>query len=209
MPKSKSKLGLSQRRERAYELMAKGWTNAAIARDLGVHVDTITGYRRKYEESLHAQAAANPNFLRDVLTNTIRSLTELDMIRADAWKHMEDRTIRTPVTCPHCEEEFTLKERIEVSDETRARYHGILLKAQDQRAKLFGVLGVKQEVFIAIMQVKVVQDKILEWLATNVQGDLRESLATFLETELSEYMGTANPLTAIDTTAIEAMSRAS
>lgn len=205
MAKSKSKLGLSARRERAFECFAKGWTNTDVARDLKVHMDTVASYRTKYEERIHAQAAANPNFLKDVVTNTVRSLEELDRIRADAWKHMEPRRVRVMRVCPECEHEWREVEYHDVSDQTRAQYLNVLLKAQDQRSKLFGVLGVKQEVFIAIMQVKVVQDQILDWLGQNLEGDARDRLADFLESpELSEYMGgTQSALGAIDTTAIE------
>jgi transcriptional regulator NrdR family protein/DNA-binding CsgD family transcriptional regulator len=209
--KSKSKLGLSQRRERAFELFARGYTNAAVAKDLNVHADTVAGYREKYEASIHAQAAANPNFLKEVLQNTIRSLAELDRIREDAWKHLEDRKVRVRRQCPECEHEWREVDYFPVSDQSRAQYHNVLLKAQDQRSKLFGVLGVKQEVLIAILQVKTVQDKVLDWLAEHVQGELREDLATFLESpELAAYMGNARPaFDAIDTEAVEALERAS
>lgn len=205
--KSKSKLGLSQRRERAFELFARGYTNTDVARDLTVHMDTVARYRGLYEERIHAQAAANPNFLKDVVNNTMRSLEELDRIRADAWKHLEPRTTKVVHECPECETTWTEKEKVEVSDQTRAQYHNVLLKAQDQRSKLFGVLGVKQEVFVAIMQVKIVQDKVLEWMAENLEGDLRDALATFLVEELGEYVNPATtPFGVIDTTAVETLS---
>lgn len=190
--KSKSKLGLSARRERAFECFAKGWTNTDVAKDLKVHMDTVAGYRELYEERIHSQAAANPNFLRDVVSNTIRSLEELDRIRADAWQRMEPRRIRVEHECPACEHVWKEVEYRDVSDQTRVQYHNVLLKAQDQRAKLFGVLGVKQEVFVAIMQVKIVQEKILDWMGTNLEGEAREALATFLETELREYVMPGN-----------------
>lgn len=210
MAKSKSKLGLSQRRERAYEMFARGYTNTDVARELNVNKDTVTNYRKKYESSLHAQAASNPGFLQDVVANTIRSLTELDRIRADAWKRLKDRKIRIEVQCPHCDEEFTIRHELPVTDETAARYHGVLLKAQDQRSKLFGVIGIKQEVFVAILQVKVVQDKILDWLGEHLTGSDREALAEFLESsEIAAYTQGQHSLGTIDTTAIEAASRAS
>lgn len=205
--KTKSKLGLSQRRERAFECFAKGWTNTDVARDLNVHMDTVASYREKYEERIHAQAASNPNFLKDVVSNTIRSLEELDRIRADAWKHLEPRKHRVEHECPECEHTWRETTYFDVSDQTRAQYHNVLLKAQDQRAKLFGVLGIKQEVFVAIMQVKIVQDRILEWMSTNLEGDVREALAEFLENELGEYVNPqVNAFAAIDTTAVESMS---
>lgn len=208
--KSKSKLGLSQRRERAFELFARGYTNADVARDLTVHADTVARYRELYNERIHAQAAANPNFLKDVVTNTMRSLEELDRIRADAWQHMESRTVRVEHECPECEHQWVEKERVEISDQTRAQYHNVLLKAQDQRSKLFGVLGVKQEVFVAIMQVKIVQDRILEWMAQNLEGDVRDALADFLEAELGEYVNpVTTPFGVIDTTAVETLARQS
>lgn len=209
MPRSNSKLGLSQRREKAFESFAKGYTNTDVAKLLKVHMDTVAGYRRLYEERIHSQAAANPNFLKDVLTNTVRSLEELDRIRADAWKHVENRKKKVTRECPECEHTWREIEEIEVSDQTRATYHNVLLKAQDQRSKLFGVLGVKQEVFVAIMQVKVVQDKLLEWMATNLCAGDREALAVFMETELQEYMGspTQAALGAIDVASVEIQDR--
>lgn len=209
MPKSNSNLGLSQRRARAFEFFALGYTNRSVALELNVHVDTVAKYRAKYEERIHAQAAANPNFLKDVLTNTVRSLEELDRIREDAWKQLQrKKVLKTEHTCPECETVFIEKERIEISDQTRAQYHNVLLKAQDQRSKLFGVIGLKQEVLIAVMQIKVVQDKVLEWMSNNLEGDTREALATFLESpELKAYTG--GPVGAIDAESVEVLSRAS
>lgn len=197
MAKSKSKLKLSQRREKAFSFFARGYTNTDVAAELKVHPDTVAGYRKLYEENLHAQAAANPGFLKDVLTNTIRNLAELDHIKAEAWKHMEPRKTKTTVECPHCEENFSVTETIEVSDQTRVQYLNVALKAQDQRSKLFGVLGIKQEVFAAVMQVSIVQQKLMEWMMEHLDNITRDELATFMEKELGEYLGN-NPLAAID-----------
>jgi DNA-binding CsgD family transcriptional regulator len=205
--RTKSKLTLSQRRERSFELFARGYTNKDVASVIGVSEETAGSYRRLYNERLHAQAASNPGFLRDVLTNTMRALEELDQIRADAWKHLENRTIKELVECPDCGAEHKVKFSFPVSDQSRAQYHNVLLKAQDQRSKLFGVLGVKQEFFIAIMQVKVVQDKLLEWMAQNLCADDREALANFMQTELSEYMG--GPAQAFDVIDVPALEEAS
>lgn len=207
--KTKSTLNLSKRRERAFELFARGYTNTDVAKDLKVRMDTVASYRKLYEERIHAQAAANPNFLREVVDNTVRALEELDKIRADAWLHLEDRIVKTEHECPECETTFVEKERIAISDQTRAQYHNVLLKAQDQRAKLMGLLGVKHEVFVAIMQVKVVQDKLLDFMGRNLcEGD-RAKLDAFLTSpELVEYMG-GSALDAIDTSSIEAIGRAS
>lgn len=202
MAKSKSKLSLSERRELAFQLFARGYTNRDVASRLRVSEDTAGSYRKHYEERIHAQAAANPAFLRDVLSNTVRSLTELDAIRADAWQHLEPRSVKFECTeCGHRE-----KVKIEVSDQTRAQYHNVLLKAQDQRSKLFGVLGVKQEVLVAVAQIIQVRDKMIEWMGRNLCAEDREALASFLEGELGAYMGEDAPsqaFRAIDTVAVE------
>lgn len=200
MPKTKSKKTLGQRRERAFELFARGYTNVEVKNDLGVSKATVTGYRKLYNERIHAQAAANPNFLRDVVTNTMRALEELDKIRADAWKHMEPRKVQ--VECPHCEHVW--KERFEVSDDVRSKYMGHLLKAQEMRAKLLGVLGIKTDIFVAVLQVKVVADALMNFMGEELCAEDREKLAEFLmQPELREYMGGANILDVVDAEVVE------
>lgn len=202
--KSTSKLSLSKRRERAFILFARGYTNSDVAKDITVAPDTVAKYRKLYESRIHAQAAANPNFLREVVENTVRTLEELDQIRADAWAHMKSRKEVRHHTCPHCEEEFVERETIEISDSTRAQYQRILLSAQDQRAKLMGLLGIKHEVVVSIMQVKVVQDKLLEFMGGSLCAADRIKLENFLtQPELMEYMQGMPGMQAIETSALE------
>lgn len=197
MPKSKSKMSLSQRRERAFQLFAKGYTNADVASELKVNKDTAAGYREKYEASLHAQASANPRYLQDVVTNTFRSFGELDQIRKDAWAHMKDRKQEIEFECPHCGEEGVLTIKTEVSDQTRVQYQNVLLKAQDQRSKLFGLMGVKQEIFVAVMQVKAVQDLVIDFLTNKLCAVDRAELESFLQSpEMAKYMSSAGQLEA-------------
>jgi DNA-binding CsgD family transcriptional regulator len=204
--KTKSKLSLSKRRERAYLLFSRGYTDTDVAKDLHVNKDTVRKYRARYNESIHTQAAANPRFLQDVVANTMRSLTELDQIRADAWKHMEPRTEKIEFECPHCEEVTVIKQKIEPSDDTRSKYMSHLLKAQEMRAKLLGVLGIKTDVFIAVMQVKVVADHLMRFMAEELCAEDRAKLEEFLMMpEIAEYVGAqnANVLDAIDVEAVE------
>lgn len=197
MPKTKSKLTLSQRREKAYELFARGYTNKDVKERLHVSNDTVANYRKQYNERIHAQAAANPKLLQDVVSNVIRTLEELDQIRADAWKKMEPRTRKVKIECPECGHRWKEVESYEVSDQTRAQYLNVLLKAQNERNKLFGVIGIKQEAFSMMMQTQIVQNRIIEWMMNNLEGDIREALANFLETELSEYMQNQTPLASL------------
>lgn len=197
MPKTKSKMSLSERREAAFKLFSRGYTNVAVAEELKVSRDTVKAYREKYDASIHAQAQANPNYLRDVVARTFQSLDELDQIREDAWKHMQRRKEKREfdIECPDCGSEFVFVAKLdfEISDQTRAQYHNVLLKAQDQRSKLFGVMGVKQDVMIAVMQVKMVQDKLLQFMADHLCAADREELETFLQTpELQRYMATSS-----------------
>jgi hypothetical protein len=204
MAASKSKLGLSERREKAFELFAKGYTNVDVAKRLRINKDTAGKYRTLYDKRIHAQAAANPGFLRDVLANTIRALEELDQIRADAHQQISDkRTIKRTIECEHCGEESELRLDWPIGDDARTKYLNVLLKAQDQRSKILGVLGVKSEVIAAMMQIKVVQDAILRWLVENVKGELRDSLDDFLTTTLSEYLGAGSQASAFDVLELE------
>lgn len=202
--RTRSKLTKSERMEIAFEGFAKGEGDSSIARKLHVTRQTVASYRAKYEERIHARAAANPNFLRDVVSNTMRALEELDKIRADAWAHMEPRRTITEHTCPECQAEFIVKERIEVSDDTRSKYMGHLLKAQDMRAKLLGVLGIKTDIFVAVMQVKVVADSLMRFMGEELCEEDRQKLERFLMSpELRDYMGGGNLLEAVDAEVIE------
>jgi hypothetical protein len=198
MPVSNSKLSLSQRREKAFSLFARGYTNVDVARKLKVNKDTAANYRELYEKRIHAQAAANPGFLRDVLANTIRALEELDTIRSDAHKQIsEKRFITRTIECEHCGEESELRLEMPIGDDARTKYLNVLLKAQDQRSKILGVLGVKSEVIAAMMQIKVVQDLMLKFMMTTLCANDRKELEAFLSSpEMVAYVG--GPASAFD-----------
>lgn len=187
MPKSKSKLSLSQRRERAFELFAKGYTDVAVRQDLRVAKDTVASYRRMYEQSLATQAAAMPEFLTQVVLHTFRSLQELDLIREDAWKHMEPRQVRTKIECPECGEEFVHKLIYEVSDQTRAQYHNVLLKAQGERSKMLGLMGVKAEMLARYESINALSQAIMKFMIESLCDDDREKVAEFVETWLQAH----------------------
>lgn len=193
MPRSKSKLSLSERREQAFLLFARGYTNSDVARKVKINKDTAASYRALYEQRVHAQAAANPTFLRDVLSNTIRALEELDQIRADAWKQIsEDRTMLYDLECESCGTSLEARLPWPLGDEARTKYQNILLKAQDQRSKILGVLGVKAEVIAAMTQIKIVQDLMLKFMVEKLCADDKRALEDFLTSpEMTQYTGGA------------------
>lgn len=206
MARTKSNLSLSQRREESFKMFARGHTNVEVARALKINKDTAASYREHYEKRIHAQAAANPGFLRDVLVNTFRALEEIDQIRSDAWKQIsEERTISYEIECGECGAELEARLQMPMGDEARTKYQNVLLKAQDQRAKILGVLGVKSEVIAAMMQIKSVQDAILKFMVEKLCHDDKQELEAFLTSpEMSGYFGGAvQAFDAIDVQALE------
>lgn len=202
--RTKSRKPREERLQDAFECFAKGMNDTAAARIVGVTRQTAAVYRGLYEKGLHARAQTNPRFLQEIVANTFRALEELDLVRADAWKQLEPRKVKRTIECPNCEHEWKETELYPVSDQSRAQYHNVLLKAQSERAKLLGLLGVKHEMFVAIMQVKFVQDKLLEFMSRSLCAECREALEGFLMLpELVDYMGTGNVLDVVDTTAVE------
>lgn len=195
--KTKSKLSLKQRREQAFRKFSHGESDMEVARSLKVSRKTAANYRRLYEESIEKSAVANPTLLQDVLKNTIRSLAELDQIRADAWQRLDSKPRKVKFDCSECGEQIAVELDLPPTDQARVQYQNVLLKAQDQRSKLYGVMGVKADVLVLVMNVKTVQDKLLEWLQRNLEGVQREALAHFMETELSEYLGAMGELPSI------------
>lgn len=194
--RTKSPMTITERRLKAYELFAQGYTVAEVARKVRVHRDTAASYKKRYEAELKDEAAANPHLLTDVLTSTYRSLNELDLVRKTVWTAMKDRKVPVEVTCEECGHEQSKQLVMPISDQAKIGYSNTLLKAHDQRAKLFGLMGVKQEIFAVLQQVDQVQRAMLEWMSTNLCLDDREKLALWLERTFPQYMPAA-PMPAI------------
>lgn len=166
--KTKSKLTLSERREQASELFAKGFNVSDVARRLKVSWETAAAYKRWHEERIESAATENPQLLQDVLKNTIASIAELDQIRKEAW-----RTYHTAE-----------------SKQIKLQALNTIRSAQQDKAKLFGLFGVKQDFYVHVQNVTVVQNKILDFLSRELCEADRRKLEAFLITpELQRYMG--------------------
>lgn len=167
MPRGRRhEMGRGERLERAFELFAKGYSNVEVADDIHVHPDTVTRYRRVYESRIAQQAKDTPNLLRDVLGNTLRTLAELDRIRKEAWERYESAS----------------------TDGARQKWMAIVLKAQDQRAKLFGLMGVKQDTLAYINGIKEIQGKLIEFMQRELCADDRRRLDEYIIQEFAEEL---------------------
>lgn len=166
--KSRSAMNLHERREEACSLYTKGLTVAEVARRLGVTWDTAKGYQRYYNERLSEAASTNPGLLSDVLKNTIAMLAELDQVRAAAWRAYHGK---------------------HASPQTKLQALNTVRAATQDKAKLFGLFGVKQDVLVLVTNVKVVQDKLLQFMRDSLCEDDRAKLEHFLTSpELQQYM---------------------
>lgn len=165
------RMGIGQRKEVAYELFKRGYTNAETAREIGIHPDTVTRYRRSYEEQLQAEVNANPHLLRDVLGNTLRSLEELDRVRAAAWKDYQEATSAT----------------------AKKGFLDLAIKAQSERAKLFGLMGVKQDTLVYINGVKEVQDKLMDFMTKELCPADRAKLEKYLQDTWADQLADVTP----------------
>lgn len=190
--KSSSTLNRSERLERSYELFAKGYSQADVARKLAVHKATAAAYKRRYEAQLQDQVKAHPDLLNDVLGNALRILTEGDYIRKDVWKYLAKRK---PHVCENCMENCGCDEPLPPS--AVIGYHNTLLKAQEQRMKVFGLLGVRQEYFIKVQQIEALQRQLLDFMATNLCLEDRARLEQFLGSTVGE-LAQASVLPVID-----------
>lgn len=172
--KSRSPLRVGARKQRAFEMFGKGYSNVEVADDLQVTPGTASRYRKEYEAQLQSQVKANPELLKDVLGNTVRALEELDKVRAAAWE-VHDNTN---------------------SENVRLSALGRITAAQDQRAKLFGLFGVKAEYFLHVEQVRAQQHKIIEFLTKELcpadRIKLEEYLINEFRGELAEMPETAS-----------------
>ena len=168
---TKSAMSLRERREASAELFAQGNRVSDVAEELGVTWDTAKRYKDEYERRLQEQAERNPQLLREVVTNTFRSLEELDAIRRNAWKDYQEA----------------------VALQVRAQILGVLTRTQEQKAKLFGLLGVKPEVFVTINNVRIVQDRIISWMQSHLCDEDRDALESFLMNDLAPFLENRPP----------------
>lgn len=168
VPRTASHLSLSERREKASELFLKGLNVAEVARRLDVEWDTAKGYQRWHEDRIAKQAAENPQLLSDVLRNTVAMMAELDQVRAAAWRQY------------HTTE----------SAQTRLQALNTVRQAGSDKAKLFGLFGVKHEVYALMANVKMVQDRLIAFMTNHLCDDDRTQLeALLMSPELQQYMG--------------------
>lgn len=170
MPRSASTLTLSERREAASDLFLKGFTVADVAKKLDITWDTAKSYKRWHEKRITEQARANPQLLSDVLKNTVAMLAELDQVKAAAWRTYHGKG---------------------VGAQTRLQALNTIRQAQNDKAKLYGLFGVKQDFYTLVANVKLVQDRVLDFLARELCSEDRTKLERFLMSpELQQYMQT-------------------
>lgn len=157
-------MGIGQRKEKARELFAKGYRNSEVAREIDVHPDTVTRYRREYEEALRTTATMNPTLLRDVVQNTVQALEHLDLVRAEAWKQYESAD----------------------SKQVKATFLNSVLKAEGERAKILGLMGVKGDTLAFVQRVKEQQERLTEHMREHLCDDCRPMLIDFIVQNFSD-----------------------
>jgi len=155
---------LQQRKRLARDLFLQGYSVTEVADELTISVDTAIRYKQQYEAEIKEQARANPQLLTNVLENTVRTMEELDAIRREAWSQYHTTT--------HLQ--------------TRSNMLNIALKAQSERAKLFGLFGVKPEYMMHVQRVQLVQQKLLDFMQRELCPSCRQRLLDAIGDLLTE-----------------------
>lgn len=158
-----SPLRLGARRIKAREMFIQGFSNVEVARELLISPDTAARYRKVYEDEVNDTAVTNPGLLRNVVANTIKALDENDRMRAEAWKEYERSTTAGQ----------------------KQGFMAIILKAQDQRHKLFGLFGVRAEYFQHVALVRAQQEKLVQFLTEHLCNADRLKLEEFIVAEFA------------------------
>jgi nucleoid-associated protein YejK len=154
----------------------KGWTAVAVAAELNVTEETARRYRQEYLDKIKQQAQANPSMLVEVLQNTLVALEENDQIRYHAWQDYDN--------CGGQEIECDCGTMIELPPRPGNVRNALLktiLSAQEQRAKLYGLFGVKAEFYQQVQHIKTLQDKLLEFMRRELCPADRAKLLRFME----------------------------
>jgi hypothetical protein len=165
MPRQRRRLGIGQRKELAYELFARGYSNREVARECAVTPDTAGRYRKQWQEGVKAEAAANPGLLRDVLKNTVESLESLSRVRAQAWMQYE---------------------RSGVSDSVKATFLNTVLKAEHERANILGLMGVKSDTAALFARIRQQQEQLISFMRDHLCDDDRRLLENYVVEQFAE-----------------------
>lgn len=185
--KHRSALSRFERIELASEIYRRGGTPSDVARKVKVSRQTAYTYREIYEAQLVEKAAKNAHQLSNHPLNAQRMLDELEEARRLAFQEFQKADRKTKIQCPECEEDII----VQIPDpDVKAKFLGLILKAQQDRAKLLGALGVKADTLAAVAAVKFVQDAMLKWMMENLCQVDRDALAGFLMSpDMLPYMG--------------------
>lgn len=181
MPASRSPYTRSERREKAFDLFRKGYGPTDVGRKLKVSKNTALALKRRYEEAIKDEVRQRPDMMSDVLGNTLRSLEELDLVRKDAWRRLEGRSDHE---CPECGTLLACSHSLPIQSATQL--HGVILKAQEQRVKLFGLMGVKAEYFSHVSMVQAIQLRIIEFLQNELCEADRMKFTAWMDNALPE-----------------------
>lgn len=157
---TRSPYNRSQRKAISRRLFLRGYSDADVARKLRVDYSTARRYREEWERDTQRAARDNPHILKDILANTIKALEELDEIRRECWEQYNDKKTSAPM---------------------KQGYLNTMLRAQEQRVKILGVFGVKQEFLLHLQQVQLFQAQLLGFLQRELCGADRDKLVAFLE----------------------------
>ena len=174
--RTRSRYRLTDRREIAYEKFMKGATVQDVADDLEVTWDTAKRYKVEYESRVQELARANPSMLIEVIQNSIKALEENDLVRKKAWDEYEAAGGRV-IECEHCASEILLPP---TPSTVRNSYLKTILSAQEQRAKIYGLFGVKAEFYGQVQKIKSLQDKLLDFMRTQLCPEDRRKLERFI-----------------------------
>jgi len=151
--------GIRQRKEQAGIYFRRGWTNAEVARSLGVTPETVKRYKDEYDEQIRNEAATNPGLMRDVIKNAVEALRAIDDLRAEAWNSAMAEGVLPAV---------------------KATFLGIALKAERQRADILGLLGVKSDTTALYARIKSQQERLIDFMSNHLCEDDRRMLESFL-----------------------------
>lgn len=184
--KTKSKKTLAERRELAGELFAKQQSVAFVAKRLGVSWETAKSYKVWWEEQIAEEAASNPGLLRDTLRNTVAQLRELDLVIKEAWKIV------------HATGRDGDGNLYQTGNQTRLQALNTIRQASADKAKLYGLFGVKQDYFQFVQSVNAIQARLLEFMGETLCPSDREALAELLEGELAQHMAITSGLPMIE-----------
>ncbi len=173
------KMPLQDRKAEALRMYSQGASPERVAQRLEVSLETARRYKREFKEEIAREASQSTGLLSSTLPSMIETLNSISKVEFEAWEGYERDSKPVDVPCPECGESLHIDAAPSNSLQSWLK---LALEAQKEKAKVFGVVGIKPEVQARNNAIETMHTLILNFMSTQLDSIAREKVQQFVNT---------------------------